>query len=65
MVAEIDREKCTNCGSCLDSCPVDAITMDDRVVINIDECIGCGSCVVSCPNQAIALMEMAPESVRS
>ena len=56
MAAVVDKEKCTGCESCLDSCPLDAITMDgDVAVIDEDACGDCGSCVDVCPVEAISM----------
>jgi len=47
--------ECTACGTCVKSCPVEAITLreggngDDRAVVDADRCIGCGVCVRFCP----------------
>jgi ferredoxin len=47
--------ECTVCGTCVKSCPVDAIALreesngDDRAVVDADRCIGCGVCVRFCP----------------
>jgi len=50
-VAEINREECTECGTCIDVCRFDAIN-DDFQVDQID-CEGCGVCVDLCPAGAI------------
>ena len=50
-VAEIDSEKCTQCGLCETLCRFDAIT--DYTVDPI-HCEGCKVCVVNCPVEAIA-----------
>lgn len=50
-LAQIDAEKCTMCGQCIDLCRFDAIS-EDFVVDEID-CEGCGVCVDLCPEQAI------------
>ena len=56
MPAVVDKEKCTGCESCLDSCPLDAITMDGEVaVIDEETCGDCGSCVDVCPVEAISM----------
>jgi len=56
MAAVVDKEKCTGCESCLDSCPLDAISMDGEVaVIDEDTCGDCGSCVDVCPVEAISM----------
>jgi len=52
---KIRRTKCTSCGSCVASCPEDAIALDrDGVaVIDYDRCIGCGECIASCRVDAV------------
>ena len=47
-------DKCVACGSCLSTCPVEAITEDTPYKINAETCIDCGACVSSCPVEAIA-----------
>lgn len=46
-------ENCTACGTCIDECPVEAISPGDIYVINPDECIDCGACAAVCPSGAI------------
>jgi ferredoxin len=47
-------DACTACGSCLESCPAEAIKEgDEKYTINPDLCIDCGSCVETCPAEAI------------
>jgi len=56
---KVDNARCTGCGSCVDVCPRQAITMhDDRAMINEHLCIQCGACVEVCPVGAIH--EVAP-----
>lgn len=46
-------ETCVGCGTCLETCFVDAIRMvDDRAMIT-EACRGCGRCVEVCPQGAI------------
>ena len=49
--AIIDRDKCTECGLCVDLCRWDAI--NDNFEIDSIECEGCGVCVYFCPERAI------------
>jgi len=49
--AQIDLEKCIECGECLDYCQFNAIGPD--FVINKIDCEGCGVCVHFCPVEAI------------
>jgi Fe-S-cluster-containing hydrogenase component 2 len=56
MPAEVDKEKCTGCESCVDECPSDAISMvDGKAEVNADSCVDCGVCIDACPVEAITL----------
>jgi len=56
MPAVVNKEECTGCGSCVEVCPSEAITMDDDVaVVNPEECTECGACVDECSSEAITL----------
>ena len=53
IMAHRITETCTACGTCIDECPVDAISPGDIYVIDPDECIDCGACAAVCPVGAI------------
>jgi Fe-S-cluster-containing hydrogenase component 2 len=55
MAVQINIEKCTGCGNCVEICPVKAIKIDDNKAIVSDDCIECGVCKNSCPVQAITI----------
>lgn len=56
MAAVVDREKCTACETCVESCPLDAIAMKDGLaIVDADTCGDCGACVDVCPAEAISL----------
>jgi len=46
---------CTGCGTCIDECPVGAISLvgNDGAVIDEQECIRCGTCHDVCPEEAV------------
>lgn len=47
-------EDCTACGTCIDECPVEAISPGDIYKIDPDICSDCGSCADVCPVGAIS-----------
>jgi ferredoxin len=47
-------EDCTACGTCIDECPVEAISPGDIYKIDPNICTDCGSCADVCPVGAIA-----------
>ena len=53
--ADIDRDKCTECGLCRELCRWNAI--NDDFEVNPIECEGCGVCVYFCPEKAINFPE--------
>jgi ferredoxin len=56
MPAQVDKEKCTGCESCVEECPSEAISMEDgKAKVNPEACIDCGVCVDACPEQAISM----------
>jgi NAD-dependent dihydropyrimidine dehydrogenase PreA subunit len=56
IVASVDPEKCTGCGSCEDLCNWDALRVTDGALNVLKEnCEGCGVCVCACPEEALRL----------
>ena len=50
----IDPEICIRCNTCEATCPVGAVTHDDRnYVVNVDICNGCMDCISPCPTGSI------------
>jgi len=50
----IDPEICIRCNTCEATCPVGAVTHDDRnYVVRFDLCNACGACISPCPTGAI------------
>jgi len=53
---QADPELCTSCGTCIDQCPVSALSMsDDLPLVDADTCITCFCCQEVCPEKAITL----------
>jgi ferredoxin len=64
MMMQIDRKLCAGCGTCVDTCPVGAIQLQDGCA-TIDEaiCTGCETCKSVCPNGAISISPLLEPSV--
>ncbi|MDR1895549.1 MAG: 4Fe-4S binding protein [Prevotellaceae bacterium] len=46
-------DACIACGTCIDYCPVEAISAGDIYKIDPDLCSDCGTCADACPSEAI------------
>ena len=57
VVAEVDPELCTACGTCMDLCRFDAISINESSWVNPLSCEGCGVCAEFCPESAIELKD--------
>lgn len=56
-VVAYDASLCKLCETCLDYCPMDAISFTDGTkVVALEKCIGCGLCVSACPEGAVKLV---------
>ncbi len=59
----IDPEICIRCNTCEATCPVGAITHDDRnYVVNADKCNLCMDCISPCPTGSIDNWRMVPRA---
>ena len=52
-MAYVISDDCIACGTCIDECPVEAISEGDIYSINPDVCTDCGTCADVCPSEAI------------
>jgi formate hydrogenlyase subunit 6/NADH:ubiquinone oxidoreductase subunit I len=60
---DIDMERCTGCGLCVDYCPTEAVELINARprIARPDDCAYCGLCEDTCPQGAISLAyEIAP-----
>lgn len=56
-VVQAKSESCDACCICVDTCPFNALSLNnDHIVINWEKCMGCGVCVDKCPNQELSLI---------
>lgn len=56
--AEIDQQRCTRCGVCMDACRFHAIRfLDDSYIVSETACDGCRLCARLCPAGAISMVE--------
>lgn len=48
------NDTCVACGTCVDECPVNAISEGDPIYkIDASKCTDCGACTSVCPSEAI------------
>jgi NAD-dependent dihydropyrimidine dehydrogenase PreA subunit len=57
----LDETRCTGCGDCVATCPVECLAMAGPTpwLPRPDDCVSCALCVLVCPDAALTL---APES---
>jgi len=62
---QINRDRCTGCGACIEACPSDAITLQDGFAqIILEHCTDCGACIEVCPQGAIWILpEASPQEI--
>jgi len=56
--AEVNPDECIGCGTCIDVCPMNALSLEEEISsVNLKRCIGCGNCVTKCPSEALTLIK--------
>ena len=54
LLPQIDQEKCTFCGKCVEVCEFNAlINLKFEIVLFDEMCHGCGACIYFCPSKVI------------
>jgi Fe-S-cluster-containing hydrogenase component 2 len=56
-VVEINQDKCTGCGLCVEKCPFNAIFFEEEGEYKCDQCEGQFKCVQVCTTGAIMVVE--------
>lgn len=75
FIPELEKESCTGCGTCADSCHIGAITMQGHAggaevpTVSKEICIGCGVCASACPGGSLTMsrrpvLHVPPDSAR-
>lgn len=52
---DIDKEKCQGCGTCMETCYMDAISIENGTAVHAETCRGCGRCAKNCPNGTVTV----------
>jgi ferredoxin len=55
IMAYVIGDDCVACGTCIDECPVGAISEGEKYSIDPEQCTECGTCADACPSGAISL----------
>jgi NAD-dependent dihydropyrimidine dehydrogenase PreA subunit len=55
----VNNDKCTGCGTCVDTCPVGVYEIKNgkSVPVKLEECLVCRACEVQCSEGAIQVIE--------
>ncbi len=49
----VDHLKCIKCNLCVQICPYNALSLDEKISVDESKCFGCGLCQSRCPVKAI------------
>jgi heterodisulfide reductase subunit A len=66
LVAQVDPERCSACGICVQICPYSARQIHpirNIATVNAALCQSCGACVVACPNKASQVANWRAEQI--
>jgi len=63
FVNQVDEEACVACGLCVESCPFDALSVDDAARVDQVRCVGCGVCTLVCPEGVLSLVRRPEDEV--
>ena len=56
--AQVIKDDCVACGTCVNVCPIEAIKIIAGVFAEVDQskCVGCSKCVKECPASVIEII---------
>lgn len=57
VTLELDRNKCTGCGMCMEVCPHEVFMIENKKAFISDRnaCMECGACATNCPTAAVSV----------
>jgi nitroreductase/NAD-dependent dihydropyrimidine dehydrogenase PreA subunit len=59
-VMQVDADRCTSCGLCVENCPFKCWAMEEGGTPELRDdyvCFTCSNCMVACPTEAISIVE--------
>jgi NAD-dependent dihydropyrimidine dehydrogenase PreA subunit len=57
VTLQLDAEKCTGCGACVEVCPHAVLELAGTKarIVDRDACMECGACALNCPPGAVTV----------
>ena len=70
ITSVINEDLCRGCGTCVDVCEFDAISLVQKLNVTIAQvnealCKGCGTCATYCPTNAIDIRHFKDQQIES
>ena len=63
FVNQVDEDLCIGCGTCVERCQFDALSVDGVAHVDSMRCVGCGVCVISCPVDALSMVRRPEDEI--
>ena len=56
---QVDDDRCFGCAACIAMCPVDALSLIDRLaIVEEKKCTHCNYCIPACPVFALSIQQI-------